>query len=56
MLNLATKILKTEGKIYGHQWPHSVDGLRLDHEDAQEGYQPLCSTIEVEIETELGLG
>ena len=29
------EILKPEGQIYGHQWSQSVEGLRLEDEDAQ---------------------
>ena len=32
---LATEIMKNEGQIYGHQQPQSVEGLRLDDEDAK---------------------
>ena len=56
MLHLVTEILKHGGHIYGHQWPGSVGGLMLDNEDTQQASQPICSTIEVEVDTALGLG
>ena len=49
------EILKPKEQIYGHQLPQSVEGLRLDNEDSQEGSQPICLSVEVEVETELGL-
>ena len=35
MLDPAMEILKTEWRIYGHQQPQSVGGLKLEDEDSQ---------------------
>ena len=58
-LHFATEILKPAGQIYGHQWPQSEEDLWLGNEDTQGVLTANifdCESVEVEIETTLGMG